>query len=1612
LKKNDYVNLSEIPYLLRFPQRVVEPLNWVGHIPFAFQIVAVLQPKTIVELGTFKGNSYLAFCQAVHRLKFDTRCFAVDTWEGDEQNGFYGQIVLEELRAYHDPEYGHFSTLVQSTFDDAVSQFQNKSIDLLHIDGLHSYDAVKHDFDLWLPKVSDQGIVLFHDTHVHIKGYGVGKLWNELKRTYDYIEFKHCNGLGVLFAGSLVPEKLIQSLKNIPPQFYSILGDRFIEQHLLKKSSTGVSKLYIDRGSGFDESDCIVRNIVPATDRIDFDLPAYSNLKSIRFDPIEYDAIITINKIIAVTNDTEHIEIETYHTNASIQENKTLFFNTKDSQIIINLENNPGIQKIIFFLQYNQIGTQSHLDLFDFFQDYRIQNQPDVICSPLKKRLKKIYHNKIFLWPWNRFSQPQTNRFSAYWKPTRRYLKQYILRSLGLYEFTYRDWLKKYQLTSRKIKQIQTDISGLAQKPLISVIMPVYNVDMKWLVKAIDSVKEQLYENWELCIVDDGSSRSHIPTVLTQYAEKDKRIKVKFMKSRQGTAIASNEALALSSGEYVALMDHDDELTKDALYEVAIAINETGAELIYSDEDKITVDGQLTDPHFKPDFSPDTILSQNYISHLGVYRRNILKQINGFRKGFDGAQDYDLLLRFIEKTDKIHHIQKVLYHWRIIPGSTAHMFNEKSYAQESGRKAIDSALKRRKISGRVINGHYPGTYRVKREISGNSLVSIIIPFKDEPDLLEVCIDSILKKTTYSNYEIIGINHHSIREKTFQVIDKYIDEKRVTFHDLNIPFNYSKINNYAVQFTNGEHLVFLNNDIKIMSPGWIQALLEHSQRPEIGAVGAKLYYPNDNIQHAGVIVGLFDDAGHSHKYFPKGHAGYFCRPHLIQNLSAVTAACLMVKKSLFNEIGGFDENLSHAFNDVVFCLRLREKGYLNIYTPYCEAYHHESVSRGEEDTPEKKARFNYERKYLSKAKRKILKKGDPYYNLNLSLESEGFAIKRYDGSVSKLVKGLHLIPIILRCHGHIKTIRSQGVRAYCRILLSSLKKRIFKRSEWVENTQESQKRQIEESISRFHATPLISIILPVYKVDMELLKLAIGSITRQIYQNWELCIVDDGSEDPWTQTVLKQYAEADHRIHVKFLEHNQGISAASNQAAEMASGEYIALLDHDDELTMDALYEVARMLNRHDADIVYSDESFIDMKGDPVPAPPHFKPDFSPDLLLSHNYITHFLVTRKTIFDAVGGFLSDFDGAQDYDLILKLTEKTEKIYHIPKPIYSWRLIPTSVSMQSETKLNAINAGKKAIQAALERRNISGTVEKINLLGYYRVKRTIKHHPRVSIIIPFRDNAVLLKNCIETILEKTTYQNFEIIGIDNNSEKEETAEVLSGLKKLDKRIQSHSYDIPFNYPKINNFGVEFATGDHIVLMNNDIEVINKDWLETLLEHSQRKEVGVVGAKLYYPDDTIQHAGVIIGIAGFAGHSHRHFKRNDPGYIHRLACIQNVSAVTAALFMVKTGCFREAGGLDGDMFPVALNDVDFCLKLRGKGYLNVFTPYCEAYHYESASRGYEDTPEKRARFDQEVHAFQEKWKGILKKGDPFYNPNLTLEREDFSVTQEVQPGIISPD
>lgn len=550
----------------------------------------------------------------------------------------------------------------------------------------------------------------------------------------------------------------------------------------------------------------------------------------------------------------------------------------------------------------------------------------------------------------------------------------------------YKNWIQSYESFSKPLK---------VHNKKISIIMAVYNPPLVYLAEAIESVIAQCYSNWELCIADDCSDDQEVRNTIIEYANNDRRIKYDFRSKNGNISAASNSALNLATGDYIALLDHDDTLSPYALNEIAKVIDETDAQVIYSDEDKINESGERFEPHFKSNFNFELLLTHNFISHLGVYSKSLIDKIGGFRLGYEGAQDYDLLLRCLlnVESEKIQHISKILYHWRAIEGSTAQGASQKSYTSEAGLKALKDFIPKLNENWLVEHGQLENTYRVSRPIIGMPKVSIIIPTKDQADLLKTCIESVINKTVYDNYEIVVVDNNSEEDSTQNYFSELLKRKNIRILKYTKPFNFSAINNYAVsQCPDTDFVLLLNNDIEVINSGWLTEMLSVAQQKDVGCVGSKLYYENDLIQHAGVILGIGGVAGHSHKYYLRKDSGYFSRLKLRQDLSAVTAACLLVNKSIYEQVDGLNEkDLTIAFNDVDFCLKVRELGFRNVWTPFAELYHYESISRGAEDTPEKVKRFNQEVNYMKDQWGKKLI-SDPFYNKNLTLQHEDFSLR--------------------------------------------------------------------------------------------------------------------------------------------------------------------------------------------------------------------------------------------------------------------------------------------------------------------------------------------------------------------------------------------------------------------------------------------------------------------------------------------------------------------------------------------------------------------------------------------------------------------------------------------
>ncbi len=578
------------------------------------------------------------------------------------------------------------------------------------------------------------------------------------------------------------------------------------------------------------------------------------------------------------------------------------------------------------------------------------------------------------------------------WEARHEMVSRYMEVRLG--EKSYFNWIKTFEFDHRSAAELAWERRSWRCLPTISIVLPVYNTPQAFLRAALDSVLDQTYPNWELCVADDCSSEPHVRTILSEYAKRDQRIRVVYREANGHISEASNSALSLATGDWIALLDHDDRLHPHALHFAAEAIAANpDVSLIYSDEDKIDENNNRYEPYFKCDYNYELLLAHNMICHLTILRRSLINEVGGFRRGFEGAQDYDLALRAIDKvgSSQVLHLPRVLYHWRAHRGSTASNSDAKPYAAQAARRAIAEHLQRRGVIGTVEaapEGH--GVHRVRYALADPApKVSIVICTRDRADLLATCVDSIVGRSTYSNYEVVIVDNGSTEDATFRLLDRLPSERFRVLRD-DSAFNFSALNNRAVQATGGEFICLLNNDIEILTPDWIEEMLSFAMQPDVGAVGARLWYPGGGLQHAGVVLGLGGVARHIHRNLRRGELGYFGRAALHQSFSAVTGAALMIRKSTYTEVGGLDEQFEVTFNDIDFCLRVREAGYHNVWTPYAEMIHHESATRGVETSPQKTAQAERESLLMANRWGDLLGK-DPAYSLNLSLETEDLRI---------------------------------------------------------------------------------------------------------------------------------------------------------------------------------------------------------------------------------------------------------------------------------------------------------------------------------------------------------------------------------------------------------------------------------------------------------------------------------------------------------------------------------------------------------------------------------------------------------------------------------------------
>lgn len=1088
------------PLVFDLPERLSEYTAWAEHTPFAMWAVEMIRPRVLVELGTHAGVSYCAFTQAVKTLGLDTACYAVDTWEGDAHTSKYDESIFEELRRHHDPRYSSFSTLVRATFETAAASFAEGSIDLLHIDGYHTYEAVSGDFATWRPKLSDRAVVLFHDINERRDDFGAWKFWEEVRRQHPSFHFLHGHGLGVLALGAAAPEP-IRWLTGLDSAEAAEVRDFFATRGRIVLGHVELLKLQREAGmdarhiKGLEEAVAILRRDVAgheehmrsAAEKSRLELEAAltrlheANLRTQAaneeasrrqgiIDEAQRHLAETERDLASQNVRVGQLEQTVAQTNAQLRslgdrirgfESSTSWRITAPVRLVgrmvgltrqllrsvrhrIDLKlctpviisdapfghadwyqvdssrgrlptgwstityAGPSYDGTVFLTLFIDHGdghwhtvalpsirggpTAHKLRLPDAIvrMRLRVQGSRGALPEAPKLEIREIGGAELAL----RLAWRERSRLpNALLYLMRNGFSATIARAMEVHgergADIYHRWITSYDtLNDGDRRAIAAHVRAMRDPPLISVVVPVYNPAEAHLRAMLDSVLAQLYPNWELCVADDASTAAHVRPVLEEYARRDTRVKVEFRETNGHISAASNSALALATGGYVALLDHDDTLAEHALYIVAVAIADNpDADLLYSDEDKINDAGLRTEPYFKPDFGIDLLLGQNFISHLGVYRTEAIRAAGGFRLGYEGSQDYDLALRVIARTKgPVVHMPWVLYHWRLFPGAGTFSSTQISKASKAARKAIADYLQGQGVEAAVEPWVHAYHRVVRADLPAWPKVSAIVPTRDHLSILRVCVEGLLERTDYPSIELVIANNDSVEPETLAYLDRLRADPRVKILDVPGPFNFSAINNQAVRASSGEIVLLLNNDIEVIESGWLKELVKHAARPEVGAVGAKLLYPDGTLQHGGVVLGLNGVAGHLHSGVPASSPGYFGWLRIAHNVSAVTAACLALRRSVFDEVGGLDEvDLKVAFNDVDLCLKISEKGYAVVWTPEAVLTHWESKSRGSDLTPQHLGRFKSEIAYMHERWGERLER-DHFFNPNLSLST--------------------------------------------------------------------------------------------------------------------------------------------------------------------------------------------------------------------------------------------------------------------------------------------------------------------------------------------------------------------------------------------------------------------------------------------------------------------------------------------------------------------------------------------------------------------------------------------------------------------------------------------------
>ena len=1448
------------------PKRIAQPAAWVAHMPFAAALVSELKPKLIVELGTHSGNSYFTFCQAVQEAQLDTTCYAIDTWEGDAQAGWYDAQVYQSVLGHNNEHYSKFSYLLRDTFDNSVSQFSDESIDLLHIDGLHTYEACKHDYETWLPKVKKGGVILFHDISARHEGFGVWKLWEEIKNDCPHtLSFVHSSGLGVLIndqnplKNKFLADLLKPGFQNYI-QLFGTLGSQiqtsFTDAEARRIEANIEAQLYVAGGEdAFAEERSMRQTYAPGkivTLRFENIRKFYQgDVLRLRFDPACRPCKIHLLRMSLVSAD-------------------------KDSQTgppfqLLSAKDITGIVNIAY------INTEST----DFITE---NGDPQLYLAPAKTASQGDLAFEVELVATAdlqeiaRYMQQIAAEFSATKKTLEESAKEMERFRTMEHEMERMTLAMEESTNGKEASQarIRTlEAEGTAQGEKMALIKQ----ELEQATRALEErSKEETTLRAQIQALEYQMAGQSETLILLQKEKENLALSIQsaeFSKKEQLVRIASLEqqhktlqAAQKESSEKLKTKDNELGALKQQLAKEQEAAEQQRKKLKESEESRTSETGDLR------------------------------QQMQAQQAEASGK------IREADEREKQNHQNALLAETKI-----------KSLNQLLDETRGDVAQMRSGILWRMAAPFRAMSRLLSPTVRKHPRNQF---FLDAPNVRLFAKSENPLHITGWFVDTKGRPAHSVRVRTGnnQVICECVERPDVVAHikaqGMEVPDGRVGFNG---KITTSPGLKYIVIEAERQTGGWVP--LRH----------LLLRMPEEHEDHRRARLGCnycLDSA--PRKFFatnPFTFAGWFFDK---QNQPA---------KEIRVKIG----------KRVLVCPKTRRPDLFK---------HFRNLDWANS--------FGFDQ---------TIKTGIGLKHITLEVEM-------LSGETMILWKKLLWMP---------KYDERADPKLYYKF--------------WAQAAEKVNPPQPPPENG-----PLISVLMPVYNTPEKWLRLAIESVRKQTYPNWEFCIADDASPDPRMRKILEEYEAADKRIKVVYRKTNGHISTSSNSALEICSGSFTALLDHDDELPPYALAEVANVINNNpNASLIYSDEDKIDENG--LITSPYFKSDWNYQLFLGHNMISHLGVYRTSIIKEIGGFRVGLHGSQDYDLALRVIEriKESEIYHIPKVLYHWRILPGSTSLDSQEKPYAMLAGERAINEHFARIKCDATSELIG--AGYRTHYALKQEPKVSIIIPTKNNEPYLRKCIESLFGKTAYKNYEVLIIDNGSTEPVTVAYLNQLRQeYAGKLRIIEWNHPFNYSAINNFAVKQASGAHLCFLNDDIEIISPDWLAEMVSIASQKRVGAVGACLWYPDWTLQHAGIILGLGEdrCAGHAHCGMPKGQAGYFSRASLQQEFSAVTAACLVVRKAVFDEIDGFNETELTVAYNDVDLCLRLWSKGYKNIWTPFAELIHHESASRGAENNETKIKRFKKEIEYMKKKWQKLI-ENDPAYNPNLSLDKSDFSLAWPIR-------